>query len=321
MHDEEIISVTVNKRATTLTYSGATSGLYGGSIGVAATLLRTTGGAAVEGKSISFTLGTLGASATTQSGGAAGLASASLTLEKNVGSYNVVSTFTEDAEYLGSSDTDPFAINPAPLTITADNKTMFFGAAAPPAFTVTYTGFVLLETPAVLTGLLAFTGSATTANSSTPVGSYIITPGGLTSTNYSISFVNGTLALIYNNLVGHQFLQPINPNLTTGNRSTFKIGSTIPVKFQIFLANGTTPVSTVIATISYVKIDNSVDASVNEEVVMGGADAGNGFRYDPAGQQYIFNLSTKTWTAGTWQLKATLDDGSTITALVDGRTK
>jgi hypothetical protein len=323
LHSEETIVVTVSKRTTTLVYSGATSGVYGGSIGVAATLTGAPGGVAVPitGKSIAFSLGTLGVTAITQSGGGAGLASAGLVLAQNAGSYTVASAFTEDAEYLGSADSDPFVIDPAPLTIRADNKTMFFGAASPPAFTVTYTGFVLLETPAVLTGSLAFTGTATTANSSTPVGSYVITPGGLTSTNYAISFVNGTLALIYNNVVGHQFLQPVNPNLTTGNRSTFKIGSTIPVKFQIFLADGTTPVSTVVATISYLKIDNSVDASVNEEVVMGGADAGNSFRYDPVAQQYIFNLSTKTWTAGTWQLKATLDDGSTITALVDGRTK
>ena len=319
MYDEEIISVTVSKRATMLTYSGATSGLYGGSIGVAATLLRTTGGAAVEAKSISFTLGTLGISATTQSGGAAGLASTALTLAQNVGSYSVVSTFTEDAEYLGSSDTDPFAINPAPLSIKADNKTMFFGASAPPAFTVTPTGFVLGEGTSVLGGTLTFSGTGATANSSTPVGSYVITPGGYTSTNYAISFVSGTLSVIYNNLVGHQFLQPINPNLTAGNRSSFKVGAVIPTKFQIFRADGTTPVTTAIAKISVFKIDNVPETQVNEELLAIPADDGIYFRV--SGGQYIYNLGTKNWSSGTYRIVATLDDLSTIEAVVDARSR
>jgi len=40
------------------------------------------------------------------------------------------------------------------------------------------------------------------------------------------------------------------------------------------------------------------------------------FRYDPTGQQYIFNLSTKGLSAGTWRLKVSLDDGATYTTLI-----
>jgi hypothetical protein len=57
-------------------------------------------------------------------------------------------------------------------------------------FTASYTGFVLGETPAVLGGALVFNTTATTAS---PTGNYPIVPSGLTSTNYAITFVNGTL--------------------------------------------------------------------------------------------------------------------------------
>ena len=271
LHHEQTFGVTVNKRPTTLAYTGAPSGLYGGLIGVSAMLSDAGNATPISGKSIAFTLGDLSVSATTQSGGAAGLASASLTLAQNVGSYSVNSTFTEDALYLGSGDSDPFAINPAPLSIKADAKTMFFGATAPPPFTATYTGFVLSQGPSALGGSLGFSGAATTANASTPVGTYPIIPGGQTSTNYAITFVNGALALIYNNVVGHQFLQPINPNLTTGNRSSFKIGSTIPAKFQIFKADGVTPVTIAVAKISVLKIDSSPDTPINEELLIDAA--------------------------------------------------
>jgi hypothetical protein len=319
LHDEQTFSVTVNKRPTTLAYTGAASGLYGGLIGVSAVLTDGANATPISGKSIAFTLGALSVSATTQSVGAAGVASASLTLAQNVGPYTVNSTFTEDALYLGSGDSDAFAINPAPLSIKADNKTMFFGAAAPPPFTATYTGFVLGQGPSALGGSLGFSGTATTANASTPVGTYPIIPGGQTSTNYAITPVDGTLALIYNNVVGHQFLQPINPNLTTGNRSSFKIGSTIPTKFQIFKADGVTPVTIATAKISVLKIDSSPDVPINEELLTMPPDDGVNFRL--SGSQYLYNLGTKGWTAGTFRIIATLDDGSTITAEVDGRSK
>ena len=32
------------------------------------------------------------------------------------------------------------------------------------------------------------------------------------------------------------------------------------------------------------------------------------FRYDPASQQYVYNLSTKGWTAGNYQIAVVLDE-------------
>jgi hypothetical protein len=129
----------------------------------------------------------------------------------------------------------------------------------------------------------------------------------------------GVMKVLYNTSAGHQFLQPINPNLTTGNRSSFKIGSTIPTKFQLLKADGTTVVTTAVATIAVVKIDNNAETPVNEDMLTTPADNGTTFRLSSG--QYIYNLGTKNWTAGTYRIIASLDDGSQITAEVDGRAK
>ncbi|QYM79145.1 filamentous hemagglutinin N-terminal domain-containing protein [Horticoccus luteus] len=82
-------------------------------------------------------------------------------------------------------------IDRAPLTITANDQTRRINLANPD-FDATFSGFVLGETSSALAGTLAF---ATPATLSSPAGTYAITPSGLTSANYAISFVPGTLTL------------------------------------------------------------------------------------------------------------------------------
>src|SRR5262249_15789369 len=82
-------------------------------------------------------------------------------------------------------------VTPAPLTITANDASRVYGVANP-AFSVSYSGFVLSDGPSSLGGTLSF---STPATPSSPVGSYSITPSGLTSTHYGIAFVNGTLTV------------------------------------------------------------------------------------------------------------------------------
>jgi filamentous hemagglutinin family protein len=84
-------------------------------------------------------------------------------------------------------------ITPAPLTITAHpfSKT-YDGLAYGGGNGVAYAGFVNGETTAVLGGGITYVGSAQGAVN---VGSYAITPGGLTSTNYAITFADGTLTV------------------------------------------------------------------------------------------------------------------------------
>ena len=82
-------------------------------------------------------------------------------------------------------------MNPAPLTVTATNESMTYGGTVP-ALAYTYTGLVNGNTSASFTG-----GLATTATSSSSVGSYPITQGTLAATgNYTIGTFNpGTLTV------------------------------------------------------------------------------------------------------------------------------
>ncbi|MBI5874982.1 MAG: hypothetical protein HZB81_03920, partial [Deltaproteobacteria bacterium] len=84
-------------------------------------------------------------------------------------------------------------INTAALTVTAnaDSKT-YNGLAYSGGNGVTYTGLVNSETSSVLGGTLAYGG---TSQGATNAGSYVITPGGQTSGNYTITFVNGVLTI------------------------------------------------------------------------------------------------------------------------------
>ena len=81
-------------------------------------------------------------------------------------------------------------ITPAPLTITADDKSKVYGDANP-ALTATYTGLVNDETSAVVSGLNISTAATTGSN----VGTYTITAADGTAANYIISFVNGILTI------------------------------------------------------------------------------------------------------------------------------
>jgi hypothetical protein len=124
--DEETITVTVGKRPTTVIYTGDTSEQYSETATVSATLTDNGGGvfqgAAIAGKTITFTIGTQSADDDTD---AAGLALDAITLTQVPGAYTVVTAFAEDALYLGSGDSDDFAIDLKAATvtgITADDK-------------------------------------------------------------------------------------------------------------------------------------------------------------------------------------------------------
>ena len=78
-----------------------------------------------------------------------------------------------------------------PLSITAADQSRTYGQDNS-AFQVSYSGFVLGEDPAVLQGALTYTTAATAASS---VGSYQIMPGGMSSPNYAMSFLSGTLTV------------------------------------------------------------------------------------------------------------------------------
>jgi len=85
------------------------------------------------------------------------------------------------------------SVEPARLTIAADNQIREAGAANPP-FTVSYSGFVNDDTAGALTGAPSCT---TTAGPASSVGTYPIAcaPGTLAARNYRFTFVDGTLTV------------------------------------------------------------------------------------------------------------------------------
>ena len=94
----------------------------------------------------------------------------------------------------------------------------------------------------------------------------------------------------------------------------FKLGSTVPVKFPLTDANGA-PVSTAIARLTLQMFSGGAPLGTPVDATPpGNADVGDLFRYD--GSQYIYNLSTKPLSVGTWQLQVHLDDGTVHTVLI-----
>ena len=109
-----------------------------------------------------------------------------------VGTTTVWLNLEDDGTYEASTASFTLNIESAVLTITADDQTKVYDTAVytPSNYTSTFTGLVKGENNSVLSGTLSYTGTALTATNS---GTYVITPYGLTSSNYSITYVTGEL--------------------------------------------------------------------------------------------------------------------------------
>ena len=85
-------------------------------------------------------------------------------------------------------------ITPALLTITANDDSKYYdGIAYSGGNGVAYSGFVNGEGVNELLGTLAYSG---TSQGATDAGSYVIEASGLTSGNYNIAFVDGSLTIL-----------------------------------------------------------------------------------------------------------------------------
>src|SRR5205085_1791316 len=108
----------------------------------------------------------------------------------NAGSYPILIGSAVDANYTISYVNGALTINPAALTLTADNKSQIYGGAQP-ALTYTAAGLVNGDTTASLTTQPALSTAAANSNA----GSYSILIGGAVDPNYTISYVNGVLTI------------------------------------------------------------------------------------------------------------------------------
>ena len=178
-------------QTTTALTTSASPSTYGQSVTFTATISDTAGG--VPTGSVEFYDGTtdLGpGSILSGSGNSATSTFTTSTLAAGVHS-SISAVYTPTGSFVGSSGSLSQTVNPAPLTVNAVNTSMTYGGTVP-ALTYTYTGLVNGDTSATFSG-----GLATTATSSSSVGSYPITQGSLAATgNYTIGTFNaGTLTV------------------------------------------------------------------------------------------------------------------------------
>jgi hypothetical protein len=168
--------------------TGSTSKVYDGNTSATLTPgnFAFSGFAAGEGASVSKTAGTFdNANAGTNKTVTVSLSSSDIAAN----SGTLLSNYTLPTSASGTIGT----ITKAPLSVTASNTSKTYdGAVFSGGNGVTYSGFVNNETTASLSGTLGYAGSSQNARN---VGNYVITPNGLTSANYSVNFVDGSLTI------------------------------------------------------------------------------------------------------------------------------
>ena len=126
-----------------------------------------------------------------------------ITLTPSTSNYTTNGTITPSAATVKNGSTDKtnnytitystgkLMINKATLTVTAADKSKTYGDANP-AFTVSISGFKNSENASVLSTQPTATCSA---DATSGVGNYPITPSGGAATNYSFSYTNGSLTV------------------------------------------------------------------------------------------------------------------------------
>lgn len=116
--------------------------------------------------------------------------------KKDAGAYTAKAALPEgkakNYTILDNTDSYDWKITKAALTVIAKDNTIYYGEA-PAANGVIYKGLVGDETPSVLGGTLKYTF---TYEKYGKPGVYDIIPGGLTSNNYTITYVKGKLYVL-----------------------------------------------------------------------------------------------------------------------------
>ena len=101
------------------------------------------------------------------------------------------------------------------------------------------------------------------------------------------------------------FLSPIRKD----GSSIFKLGKTVPIKFQLLDSNGNY-VTNAVAILDFSQVTKTVTGKHLAPYTSGDITIGNVFIYDSKGHMYMYNLATKGLSAGTWRIRIEIDDGS-----------
>jgi hypothetical protein len=237
--------------------------------------------------------------------------------ETVAGSPYTISAVLSPAGVLGNYDITYnmalFTINKRAITVTADAKIKTYSESDP---ALTYQ---------IGSGSLAFNDTFTGALSRVAgelVGTYAIQQGTLgLNNNYILTYIGANMT-ITTGFAFNGFHSPVGGSVENGDGGTyanpvksFKLGSTIPVKFGASWLNGGAALITGVHTLQAIKYSNStVSEPAIDATPTDAATDGNQFRL--TSPDWHFNLSTKGFTAGTWLLRATLVDGSQHTVWI-----
>ena len=157
----------VNKKAATIAWSPATPIVYG---------------TALSGAQLNATADVAGAFVYSPAAGTV----------LHAGSQTLQVTFTPTStNYDTATASTTLAVNPASLTVAANNQSTVYGAPLPP-LTASYSGFVNGDTPASLTTAPTV---STPSTATSPAGSYPITAAGAVDSDYAIGYIPGSLTV------------------------------------------------------------------------------------------------------------------------------
>jgi hypothetical protein len=154
--------------------------------------------------------------------------------------------------------------------------------------------------------------TSTGAPASAAVGKHSIVISGAVGTglsNYTISYANGELWVQYS---WDGFLQPINDTAHQVGlfESKFKLGQTIPVKFDLKDVNGNLVTQTGLPTFTRSNNLGGCDSNATLDTVPT-VSADGAAVYSQSGGHYQYNWSTKSVTqAGEYRIFANLADGT-----------
>lgn len=216
------------------------------------------------------------------------------------GTYDIVPVASGAAlgNYVVTTVKGTLTIRKIPVTVTVAGGTYVYGTGAG---AICQPAFSAAVNAAWYAGSLTCTVNGSPLPSIPPVGTYVITTAGLTSSIYEFTFGSATVTVKYNDTVGHYFISPI-PN------TQYQQGRNVPAKFQLFMANGTTPVT-------------NATASATVRNVSSGAL----LAFSPT--TFSYSASTKTYSLGIklpadappgfYVVTAHLDDGSKIESPIE----
>ncbi len=246
-------------------------------------------------------------SAVSLSGGKASVSTSAL----SVATHNVYAVYAGDLNFIGSTAASiSQVVNKAATSATVTsslptsilNQAVTYKAAiavvspgaGTPTGTVTFyldnTSGTVLGSGTVSAGSVSITSSAVPVNSHAIIAVYSGDGSFLSSQGQTAQLVQYATGGMCAGDVGHAIRQPINVD----GSSVFKMGSTVPTKFAVCDANGVsigTPGVVLTNGYGLLAAASSPNISVDENTYSTTPDTA--FRFDPTGQQWIFNQGTK----------------------------